>query len=283
MLDDLQLEPMTVGRILDRTFRLYSTHFTTFVVVGALVQAPLFLAGLPIVRASDTLVWEMQRELAGNADPEVLVRYLGGLCKLLALALALQFVAHQLANGALVKCVSDAYIGNEPRSGTAFGRVLPLMPRLLASAALVMASVSVGFFFCFVPGVIVGCLLCVTSQAIVVEGLGPFAAFRRSWRLVSGNLGRAFGLGFTVFAISLVIVALSGGLAEVLGRVLGPESPAGVVAAQVLGLAARVVALPIGSAAFCLFYYDLRIRKEGFDLEMLARSMRSELPPPHDM
>ena len=35
------------------------------------------------------------------------------------------------------------------------------------------------------------------------------------------------------------------------------------------------VAAPISAAAYVLLYYDLRIRKEGFDLQMLAQSVGS--------
>ena len=34
--------------------------------------------------------------------------------------------------------------------------------------------------------------------------------------------------------------------------------------------------MPIGAAASILLYYDLRIRKEGFDLDMLAQSLGLE-------
>jgi hypothetical protein len=273
MHDGLRLEPMTVGGILDRAFRLYRANLATFLVVAALVQVPLFLLGLPILRSYTTMIAEMQAELGGTPDPSVLLGYLGEAVKLLTLSFVLQFVAHQLVNGALVKCVSDAYLGREPSSGAAFRSVLPLMPRLLVAAALVMAIVGIGWVFCIVPGVILAFLLCLVSQTIVVERSGPLAAIRRSWRLVSGNLGRAFGLGFLVLGISLAILVLVAGVGQVLSRVVGAGSAARTVIADVLGLVARVAALPIGSAALCLFYYDLRIRKEGFDLEVLARSM----------
>ena len=37
---------------------------------------------------------------------------------------------------------------------------------------------------------------------------------------------------------------------------------------------------PIGTIAMILFYYDIRIRKEGFDLQMLASSLGVEPVPP---
>ena len=44
---------------------------------------------------------------------------------------------------------------------------------------------------------------------------------------------------------------------------------------QSAGVLARILSAPIGAAAYVLLYYDLRIRKEGFDLQMLAQSVGS--------
>lgn len=41
-------------------------------------------------------------------------------------------------------------------------------------------------------------------------------------------------------------------------------------AASVLPLAIVMLLYPLLTCVFTLFYYDLRVRKEGFDLEMLS-------------
>ena len=42
---------------------------------------------------------------------------------------------------------------------------------------------------------------------------------------------------------------------------------------QVFTTTANVLVMPISAAAMILLYYDLRVRREGFDLEMLAKSL----------
>jgi hypothetical protein len=42
--------------------------------------------------------------------------------------------------------------------------------------------------------------------------------------------------------------------------------------------AATSLALPIPRVAWIVLYYDIRIRKEGFDLEMLARELTAGHP-----
>ena len=45
---------------------------------------------------------------------------------------------------------------------------------------------------------------------------------------------------------------------------------------QLFSLAGQILIVPIGAIAYILLYYDLRIRKEGFDLQMLANSIGSD-------
>jgi hypothetical protein len=70
------------------------------------------------------------------------------------------------------------------------------------------------------------------------------------------------------------IFRFGGGLLA--GAVPGSNATAAVVIPQVFAIAAEVLVMPIGAASSILLYYDLRIRKEGFDLEMLAQSLGLE-------
>ena len=45
-------------------------------------------------------------------------------------------------------------------------------------------------------------------------------------------------------------------------------------------IAGTILATPISAVAFILLYYDLRIRKEGFDLEMLSQTLGGSAPAP---
>ncbi len=44
---------------------------------------------------------------------------------------------------------------------------------------------------------------------------------------------------------------------------------------QLIAIIVQILIVPIGAIAYILLYYDLRIRKEGFDLVMLANSIGS--------
>ena len=52
------------------------------------------------------------------------------------------------------------------------------------------------------------------------------------------------------------------------------------VGEQVASALVNVFVTPFSTAALILLYFDIRVRKEGFDLELLAQSMEGGAPPP---
>jgi hypothetical protein len=67
-----------------------------------------------------------------------------------------------------------------------------------------------------------------------------------------------------------------GGAGLIFGRILFTRNVLlGDFINQFFTLIGQILAIPVGAAAFILLYYDLRIRKEGFDLQMLAQAMSS--------
>ena len=100
---------------------------------------------------------------------------------------------------------------------------------------------------------------------------------KRSKALVSGNLGKVFLVLLVVLLITWIANWLFGRIGGLIGgQVAESNLSAALLINQVFSLVGQVLVMPISAGAMILLYYDLRIRKEGFDLEMLARSLGSE-------
>jgi hypothetical protein len=56
---------------------------------------------------------------------------------------------------------------------------------------------------------------------------------------------------------------------------LNAPPDATMMASTVLAFLAESLILPLYPIATTLFYYDVRIRREGFDLEFMAENLRS--------
>ncbi|MFN8501661.1 glycerophosphoryl diester phosphodiesterase membrane domain-containing protein [Kouleothrix sp.] len=113
-----------------------------------------------------------------------------------------------------------------------------------------------------------------TTQAIVIEGHGSLAGLRRSWRLVGLSFWRSVGMVLLVYVfvwlistvVQLPMVALAAAAAFAFDN---------LALSQGLNLLATyavlILVLPLQFIIFTLLYYDVRMRKEGYDLELIAQ------------
>jgi hypothetical protein len=176
----------------------------------------------------------------------------------------------------LVRGISEGYLGRDVSVGQAYGFVLPKALSLIGAALLVGLIATLGYILCIVPGVIFSLWYALTAPSIVIENLRAGAGMRRSKQLASGNLGRIFLVLLVVALISWVF----GFTFQMIGQyvaawLLAPSPVAATALQQLLQVIPAILVMPIGAAASVLLYYDLRIRKEGFDLEMLAERLAS--------
>ena len=265
-------EPMSVGGIIDNAFRLYKRNFLRFIAIVAIVQVPMSL----LMIFAQSLMTVGGQGLSQGRGPQVAM-FLGGSAAMIVAGL-FGIVAGNLSKAALVKSVSESYLGEEVTVREAYRYVLPKLLTIILASILVGLIAGAGLLLCVVPGVIFMLWFALTVQAIVIEGQGVTAAMTRSKELVKGNMGKVFLVGLILFLIGLLLGGVGGGAGAAVRLVLGlpqggqgPGAIAGVAISQLFSLIANVLGAPIGGAAMILLYYDLRIRKEGFDLEMLAQ------------
>jgi hypothetical protein len=118
--------------------------------------------------------------------------------------------------------------------------------------------------------------LLLVPQAIVLEGQRPIASLSRSWQLVRGSAGRALGVVVATEILSFFFAGLQS--LVVYSLPLGAFGSNYSLIATMLGLigtAGQVLVQPLLFSIFTLFYYDLRVRKEGFDLELIVQQATS--------
>lgn len=129
--------------------------------------------------------------------------------------------------------------------------------------------------------------LALAFPACVVERAGVGEALRRGPALSRGTRGRIFLLyllGAILNYLLLLAITIPIGIALALIPALqGPQhaataSTVAFVAIYGMGLAAQALTKPVYSIALVLFYFDQRIRQEGFDIEWMM--MRAGLTAP---
>jgi hypothetical protein len=251
------LRPLSVGEILDVSFSLYRRHF------GPLVMVALICSGVPFLLS-------LFLEAAGGilANP------------LLALVYYIFFaVMSSLATAATVYIVSESYLGRPMGAAAALSRSVPFLWSLILCSLLLALVIGIGLIFLFIPGVILACGLILALPALVLEpGSTATGAMARSWALTRGSRWRMFGLILTMVILFYIPFAALGGIAALL--LPRADVNAGNLAVG-LGLTTVVVAglvqlfvYPLFYCVITVAYYDLRVRKEGFDLEVLASTLQ---------
>ena len=121
----------------------------------------------------------------------------------------------------------------------------------------------------------------VAGAAAVVEGTGARGSLRRSFDLMRGFFRKGLGLMlaaallyFLTWVFTAAVVNLFAGLFfPGIASATVPEPLSTTVIRHLCELLAMVVALPLMHLPLVLFYYDLRVRKEAFDLQMLAEQL----------
>ena len=141
-----------------------------------------------------------------------------------------------------------------------------------ASIALMCLAIPIGLVF-IVLAAIFWIRWLFATQAITLENTRARQGMRRSWQLTKGSAWRVFGimllLSLMVAIISAVPTYLIGFAIPLLVRDLAIQT----VINQSLSSAVGILLTPIQLITTTLLYYDLRVRKEGFDLELLAQQI----------
>jgi uncharacterized membrane protein len=251
------LRPLTVGEILDTSFSLYRRHF------AALATVALICTGVP-------LVLRLFLEAAGGIFSNLTLALLYGISLV---------VLNLVATGATVFIVSESYLGRPISAREALDRATPYIGRILVCSLLMALVVGLGFLLLLIPGIMLAVGLALAIPAVVLEPRSSAsAALSRSWELTRGARWRIFGLGVTLLVLLYIpVFAITGLLAWLVSpgqAVIGSGSVLMIAVLAISGIVQMFI-YPLFYCVLTVTYYDLRVRKEGFDLELLASTLQT--------
>jgi len=298
------LRPLSTGEVLDRTFQLYRSRFALF-------------AGLAVLPAAVGVVMQIVR-LLYSAHQSVQVHPGANVVRVQVITAILSFasavislVLYGITQAATTWAVSSVYLGEPATIKTAYRTALKgwfrytliVLRQIWAGFWLPIALVAAGFVVGIArrgssgATVIAGGLflaafvslvyatwayirVSLAVPAAVVESLPVNAAIRRSKQLLVTRKVRVFLLIVFLFALYFVIGAIQMPLAVIAMRARGSEAFLSQAISLAIQFLARTVVGPIGAIALCLFYFDERVRREGFDIEwMMSRIAPAAVVP----
>jgi len=285
---DLALRPMSTAQVLDRTFQLYRRNFVLFAGIAALPPAL-------------KLAMDLLGLLVGSSNKMGVAAVSGLGVVLLAIAYLCGAV---LASAASTYAVSLVHLERPATIGGSYRTISPYFWRLVGIAFVIglmmlgiiivvaipfglsmvgSSTISAGFGALGFLMLIVGAALMVhlyarfslATTACVVEKLGVSESIARSRTLTKGESGRIWlVLILTVvltYALALALM-IPGGVMMAMGK-QGAGLMAGTVVLYLGQFLATLLAAPILTISLVLIYYDLRVRKEAFDLQVMMESV----------
>jgi len=273
------LHPMELGEILDGALTIYRRH------LGLLVKIGVVALWLPVALT-------IYIQLAGGVE-----QHLG----LWFLAYVIGYFANVFMTAAAIRVISDSYLGRLPDLAEALsfgtskiwplfavwlgkGIILVLLMLVvvvlasLAGPALVGGGGSAGALLIVLLAILGGCwfvlfVMCgyaVTTPVVVLENLGgAFDAFGRSWDLTRGFKVKLF----VIWVIALLVVYVPILALAALGGYFSVVVPWAGHATQIFSALLPMLVYPIFSCILTLMYYDLRVRREAFDLQVLGQQL----------
>jgi hypothetical protein len=292
------LRPLTTGEVLDRTFQIYRSRFALF---AGLAMLP---AGVNVVTNALKLMYAAHQDTHAHVGSAFYTAQII-MVTLSAVAALISLVLYGITQAATTWALSAVYLGEAASMKAAYRvafkhwfryTVIMLrqvwagiwLPTVLFVAAIAIAAVGrrhgtsmllftiplfVLAFLSIVYGVWAYIRVSLAVPAAVVESLKSRASLRRSAQLLASRKVRIFLLFLLLFALYLVVGAIESPLLLLAVRARGTQAFITQAINLAVSFAAGTLIGPVGAIAVCLFYFDERVRREGFDIEWMMRKL----------
>lgn len=289
-----EFRPRTISELLDATFHLWRAHL---VPLGALCLVRI-LPAIPLLVISNR--W-LGASVEQGTQPQLFGPGFGSYLLFFAIGVLLWIII----DGALVLAAADAYLGEPVAAGRALSRsarrAAPLIgATLLAWAVAIVVMLVAGVVVGIVVGgisvftgrnlTVAGTLVIILAvagfggvaaamlytlaryfavpEAVLLEGRDAIGALSRSLRLSHGAARVVLAVLVVTWIVTFIVALPLSLLANALVHAVHAR-----IAAQLVGQVIVAFVYPVVPVGSVVLYFDMRIRKEGYDLELMARAL----------
>ncbi|BDZ42905.1 hypothetical protein GCM10025865_22040 [Paraoerskovia sediminicola] len=302
------LRPLRLGEIFDGAFGAVRSNPRVMLGVPAIVlvacTAVSVVLSMLLVGVLSSLGADLTAELG---DAGMGSGFFTGIMTLWVQAVVVQVLALPIINGLLSGAVGDAVVGRRPTLAQVWsakkGRLARLVGysallllvtfaamSLAAAAVLVLVlvavdgglSVAATVVLCLtiLAAVVVGALwlqtkLILAPPALVLERQGVWRSVARSWRLTRGVFWRVLG----TWLLATILVGIISGIVtypfSIVATLFAEGSAFAFTSLTLLGsIVAGMITTLFMATIVALLYVDVRMRREGLDIELAAAARR---------
>jgi hypothetical protein len=247
----IDARPRSASEIIDSSFNILRQNYGDFVTAAAVMYLPVLAIAL---------LFPLDTQVASFFSGTTLIT-----------RAVFPFFWVNLTNAAMSVLTSQIFRGEAPDIRAAllhtFQRALPLT----IVAVLLYVLAGIGFVFLIIPGFYVIARWGVSITVVALEPTGINESFARADRLSEGN--RMHYLGALLLVIVLyTIAAITLGFASGLGSALLHTTAVAIVTGALLSIFLQ----PVMGVVQALLYFDMRIRNEGYDLQLMSEQLGAD-------
>ncbi len=243
--------PRSNSEILDAAFEIFRRHFAIFVAIN-------IFAAIPPAFSSYFGQAAILLHQTDGLTTSALIRLLG------------LFIS-PFTEGAIACAASAAYLGMPVDFSQSMRAAFSRPGRLLAAMLTKWIMLVLGLVLFLVPGLIVFKRYFAIPMTVLFEDNKVGGAVRRSRELSNGSGTRIFiligGVVLFTFVVSLMF-----------GQTISSLTRGGAASIAVGTLIIGTVVSPFSTIVATLLYYDIRIRREGYDIELMTQALNANSP-----
>jgi uncharacterized membrane protein len=300
------LRPLTLSEILDRTAQLYRENFLLFAGIFAVYAGIALVLSMPLLFAFPGF----KPQQASNTPQLVAFFLVFGAISLLL------FVFYGAATAAITRAVAWVHLGEPATVRRAYTTTLPRLGRymwlkcitgfmiflVLFACVMILAILAVAVAAALarnrssMAGVVTAIVLLMyipsgflafwmalryslAIPASVVENLKARQAIKRSIEMTKGSRGRIFLLWLLVGVVWIALFGITHSFFFIYSAMHRNTLPIGLsILEQILTFFMNTFVGPILATGTTLFYYDQRVRKEGYDIEWMMQAAGLTVP-----
>jgi hypothetical protein len=273
---------MGIGEILDVAIKLYRRNAWTLIRIVVVIVAPVtILANLISVSATPSdlspkfglsgLTSTNNSNLTAHDTSTFFIGFF--------VAAVLAWIGSLVATGATFKALAGSFLGEQPEWKSSLGFAARRAHSLVWVSLLAAFFTFLGTILLILPGIFLFISFTVAVPALLSEGLRGRRALARSRRLVKGRWWATLGLVFLGWLLALTVssalTALAVGVAAQGARA---DTVLGFTVTTLAAIIAKSITTPFSAAYITVLYFDLRVRHEAFDLQLLAEHVGIDPP-----
>ena len=267
------MRPLNLGETLDASIKIVRSRWKTLATVMVVIALPIQLANIIIIKLT-TDVYQIGTSFSSTAETATTYSDEGAYVAGQTAMIALSVLGYLLGIVACYRAVADTYLGRETSARASLSYAAERLGATLWLTIVLVLGLLAGFLALFLPGIWLYIAWAVVYPVMLVEGTGGVAALKRSFQLVQTRWWATAGR----MAVSFILVGVATVVATLLFLAptelfINDTSFGALILEHAANLVVSLVTTPFVAAVTTLVYFDLRVRKEGFDPALLGEGM----------